>query len=280
MAFIKKLWKDRISQFPNRRTINDGSVTKQVTVGRDEGTITEPGDSFDASNMNDLEQRIEDAYGDVVSLVASEVAVQYHGDVIFDNVPTTSHGVGYAVTSDGLKTALDSKADTSILAPVATSGDYDDLLNKPTIPAAQIQSDWSQADNTQVDYIKNKPTVPGNATELPISGNDPTDTKSYIDDLHTVKTIINGTNGIYLRKIGNMYRLDCIYSRVDYVYSAISSYATQGLQAGYLYITNVGMVFFRMQNGSLSLLSMNNWSALPTTDTSEINGSVTWYENL
>ena len=115
MAFIKKLWKDRISQFPNRRTINDGSVTKQVTVGRDEGTITEPGDSFDASNMNDLEQRIEDAYGDVVSLVASEVAVQYHGDVIFDNVPTASHGVGYAVTSDGLKTALDSKADTSAI---------------------------------------------------------------------------------------------------------------------------------------------------------------------
>lgn len=115
MAFIKKLWKDRISQFPNRRTINDGSVTKQVTVGRDEGTVTEEGDTFDASNMNDLEQRIEDAYGDVVSLVASEVAVQYHGDVIFDNVPTTSHGVGYAVTSDGLKTALDSKADTSAI---------------------------------------------------------------------------------------------------------------------------------------------------------------------
>ena len=106
MAFIKKLWKDRISQFPNRRTINDGSVTKQVTVGRDEGTITEPGDTFDAANMNDLEQRIEDAYGDVVSLVASEVATQYHGDVIFDNVPTTSHGVGYAVTSEGIAAAI------------------------------------------------------------------------------------------------------------------------------------------------------------------------------
>ena len=61
MAFVKRTWKDRISQYPNRRTINDGYVTKQVTVGRDEGTITEQGDSFDASNMNDLEQRIEDA---------------------------------------------------------------------------------------------------------------------------------------------------------------------------------------------------------------------------
>lgn len=45
------------------------------------------------------------------------------------------------------------------LANVATSGDYDDLTNKPTIPAAQIQSDWSQSDNTKLDFIKNKPSL-------------------------------------------------------------------------------------------------------------------------
>ncbi|MBO7066520.1 MAG: hypothetical protein J6W40_02780, partial [Alphaproteobacteria bacterium] len=44
------------------------------------------------------------------------------------------------------------------LAPVATSGDYADLTNTPTIPAAQVQSDWAQADSTEVDFIKNKPT--------------------------------------------------------------------------------------------------------------------------
>lgn len=109
MAFIKRLWKDRISEFPNRRTINDGNVTKQVTVGRDEGAITEEGDSFDASNMNDLEQRIEDAYGDLQGLVASEVAQQYDSsNVIFDAEPTEGHGTGYTVTSEGIKTAIDS----------------------------------------------------------------------------------------------------------------------------------------------------------------------------
>ena len=45
------------------------------------------------------------------------------------------------------------------LATVATSGSYNDLSNKPTIPAAQVQADWNQSDNTQVDYIKNKPTI-------------------------------------------------------------------------------------------------------------------------
>ena len=56
------------------------------------------------------------------------------------------------------------KGDTAVqpgdLATVATTGDYDDLLNKPTIPSAQVQSDWAQSDNTAVDYIKNKPTIP------------------------------------------------------------------------------------------------------------------------
>ena len=42
------------------------------------------------------------------------------------------------------------------MANVATSGNYNDLSNKPTIPAAQIQSDWTQTDSTKKDFIKNK----------------------------------------------------------------------------------------------------------------------------
>ena len=44
-------------------------------------------------------------------------------------------------------------------ADVAISGSYSDLTNKPTIPAAQIQSDWTQASNVALDFIKNKPTL-------------------------------------------------------------------------------------------------------------------------
>lgn len=61
MAFVKKTWKDRISEYPNRRIINDGYVSKQVTVARDEGVVTEAGTPFNASEMNDLEERIEAA---------------------------------------------------------------------------------------------------------------------------------------------------------------------------------------------------------------------------
>lgn len=47
----------------------------------------------------------------------------------FDNAPTANSS--NPVTSDGIKTALDSKLDSTSLADVATSGNYDDLINKP-----------------------------------------------------------------------------------------------------------------------------------------------------
>lgn len=50
------------------------------------------------------------------------------------------------------------------LSTVATSGSYNDLSNKPTIPAAQVQSNWTQTTTTAVDYIKNKPTLATVAT--------------------------------------------------------------------------------------------------------------------
>lgn len=45
----------------------------------------------------------------------------------------------------------------SDLATVATSGSYNDLSNKPTIPAAQVNSDWNA--NSGVAQILNKPTL-------------------------------------------------------------------------------------------------------------------------
>ena len=56
-----------------------------------------------------------------------------------------------------LKSALDEKADASSLATVATSGSYNDLTNKPTIPAAQVNSDWNA--DSGVAKILNKPTL-------------------------------------------------------------------------------------------------------------------------
>jgi hypothetical protein len=49
-------------------------------------------------------------------------------------------------------------------ATVATTGAYTDLSGRPTIPAAQIQSDWTQSNAVSLDFIKNKPTLATVAT--------------------------------------------------------------------------------------------------------------------
>ena len=66
------------------------------------------------------------------------------------------------VSSEGLTELIQLSKDTFVdkgnLANVATSGEYSDLLNKPTIPAAQVQSDWNATSGMGV--ILNKPTIP------------------------------------------------------------------------------------------------------------------------
>ena len=61
-----------------------------------------------------------------------------------------------------LNTALGAKANSADLATVATSGSYNDLTNKPTIPTAQVNSDWNAT--TGVARILNKPTLATVAT--------------------------------------------------------------------------------------------------------------------
>lgn len=61
---------------------------------------------------------------------------------------------------DEIDLMLQSYAETSDLATVATSGDYDDLTNKPVIPDAQVQANWGESDTTSKAYIQNKPTIP------------------------------------------------------------------------------------------------------------------------
>ena len=58
--WVKKIWKNRTTEFPTRRTLmkEDGS-SEIVTVTRNEGTVSEEGDAFDADTMNNLEERID-----------------------------------------------------------------------------------------------------------------------------------------------------------------------------------------------------------------------------
>jgi hypothetical protein len=110
----------------------------------------------------------------LLNLVAgSNMTITDNGDgsVTFDSTGggggSVSWGsiLGTLSNQTDLQNALDLKADISSLATVATSGDYNDLTNLPTIPAAQVNSDWNAVSG--VAEILNKPTIP---TSLPPSG--------------------------------------------------------------------------------------------------------------
>jgi hypothetical protein len=40
------------------------------------------------------------------------------------------------------------------------------LSDKPTIPAAPVQSDWNEDDTSDLAYINNKPTIPTKTSDL------------------------------------------------------------------------------------------------------------------
>lgn len=65
-GWVKKIWKDRKSEYPTRRKLTKTDGTNEiVTVSREEGQISQEGDAFSAANMNDLETRIGTAFDEV-----------------------------------------------------------------------------------------------------------------------------------------------------------------------------------------------------------------------
>lgn len=137
MSFIKKLWKDRVSEYPNRRTINDGYTTKRVTVGRDEGNISEEGTPFNAANMNDLEDRIYAAIEQGGGGGGGSGTYDY--DELMNKPTINSVQLAGNKTTADLHISYNDLEDTPNLANVAETGDYNDLINTPTIP--MVKSD-------------------------------------------------------------------------------------------------------------------------------------------
>lgn len=104
----------------------------------------------------------------------------------------------------------------------ATSG-VAEILNKPSIPAAQIQSDWNQTNNTLLDYIKNKPTVgSGDMTKAVYD----TDNSGIVDKAEAI--IITGRNstGSTLYKGTIIYISGSTGNRPNFVKAQANSEAT------------------------------------------------------
>lgn len=86
------------------------------------------------------------------------------------NIVNPTEGATASVSIDGYQVLT-----TNDVATVATTGSYNDLTNKPTIPAAQVNSDWNASSG--VSQILNKPSMS-------------TETLTFIDDNNVSTTVV------------------------------------------------------------------------------------------
>ena len=96
--YVSFTWEDRDSEYPTRRILSyidpntQQTTTLQVTVSRDEGTITVVGTPFAANYMNALESRINDAF----AALTKEVT----GTLIAGNTSVTLSDASILTTSN------------------------------------------------------------------------------------------------------------------------------------------------------------------------------------
>lgn len=127
--------------------------------------------------------------------IASE---QYPGLITaegFTKLEGIEEGAQVNVQSDWNESAADSGAfikNKPSLAAVATSGNYNDLNNKPSIPAPQVNSDWNASSG--IARILNKPNLAPVATSG--SYNDLTDKPSAPEIPDQVNSDWNATSGV------------------------------------------------------------------------------------
>lgn len=123
------------------------------------------------SNYDDttISQAVEKLRTDLDALVSGDTttAIKTFNEVIafLDGISDTQDLSGIIAS---IEQQIAGKMDSVTLAKVATSGSYDDLSNKPTIPAEQVNADWNATSGKA--QILNKPTIPSAVTESIVSG--------------------------------------------------------------------------------------------------------------
>lgn len=118
MAYVSKQWKDRLVEYPNRRTITHDDLTQEVvSVNRNEGTIYEAGDVLDSVNMNNLESRIAAGLNEKQNTLTAGQGITIENDII----SATGGGGGASALVDLTDTEISSPTDKQALVYDATS---------------------------------------------------------------------------------------------------------------------------------------------------------------
>lgn len=233
------------------------------------------------SSIHNLEQQIADA-----------VADQYDADsVIFDNTPTADHGVGFAVTSEGLLSYIPKTAaaldDVTITTPVqgeALVFDADGNLVNGTVSTVGNLDDLSDVDTTGkatgdslrydgAEWIAQPTTVALTQAEydaLALSGDLVPNTHYVITDaqnLNPTASDIEYSSGVTVAD-----KLDTIPTRSDFIryedknigaveftqpYYSIPSASKPSVPSGYMFLMGVVRDYGTLQGGTSAVINVD-----------------------
>ena len=152
-------------------------------------TVTKPIALDESFNTTELTPRnIADVLADGFSHITGRTA----SEVEYDN---SGSGLSATDVQNAIDELSSEKADSSSLATVATSGDYDDLINKPTIPTVNdatltIQKNGSDVATFTANASSN---VTANVT-VPTTTSELTNNSDFVSDASYVHTDNNFTN--------------------------------------------------------------------------------------
>lgn len=110
---------------------------------------------------------------------------------------STGNNTDGSMTQKSITDALDAKANTTDLATVATTGDYDDLLNKPTIPTVNDATLTIQKNGTSVaTFTANASSNVTANISVPTTTNDLTNNSGFItsSDIPVTDVTVGGTS--------------------------------------------------------------------------------------
>lgn len=137
-----------VSVFNQNNTIIDSALASKQAKLTAGNNIQISGSTISATNTT-YENRSAVSGGVAVSLVTTGEKYVWNNkqdSLTFDSTPTS--GSSHPVTSGGVYSALATKANSSSLAAVATSGNYSDLSGVPTfteITSSEVRSIWANA---------------------------------------------------------------------------------------------------------------------------------------
>ena len=269
MGFTKKTWKNRIAEYINRRliTMEDGS-TNLVTVARDEGTISQEGDAFNAANMNDLEDRIEAGFADVSqSLTTVNNSKRTYINLALPNVTADAKAVCDYINKNYLLGQL-SPAYTVEFDVVASNADwFSGTLSTDLLTLAQGRIVWGfvqQRTSSAENSTLYKYFASGTGGASSVSALD--HVKSFIDVSTILKSYTTIAAGATVTYVATR---DCFVN--------VSAYAHGSGQNTKIYINNVCIFNPYTNNGdNAGLVIVDKTVPLKTGQTIKIeNGTYT-----